>query len=121
MTNEAVRRVLLVDDDERARRTRALMLVTHGYTVDTIGSLRELDHAWERERYGLVLLSMTSGMKGELGSWKSIQREHPTQEFMFLLSASARLCPLFLDGDQVRDEEWPDSFLPRVQAAFAAS
>ncbi len=44
MANAAVRRVLLVDDDERGRRTRALMLVTNGYLVDTISSFQELDH-----------------------------------------------------------------------------
>ncbi len=64
---------------------------------------------------------MSSSMRGELASWKRVQREHPAQEFMFLPSASARLCPLFLDGEQIRREEWPDSFLPRVLEAFTSS
>ena len=96
------------------------MLVTHGYTVDTISGFREMDQAWEQTRYGLVLLSMTSTMRNEIASWKRIQREHPAQGFMFLLGASARLCPVFIDGDEVRGEEWPDSFLQRVQDAFTS-
>lgn len=121
MTDELLRRVLLVDDNDGARRMRALMLLTHGFTVDAISSLRDLDRPWEQTRYGLVLLSLTSAMRKDMASWKRIQQEHPAQEFMFLLSATTRLCPLFLDGDQVRTEEWPDSFLPRVQAAFSSS
>jgi len=118
MTNQGLRRILLVDDNDGARRMRALMLFTHGYAVDAISSLRELDRPLGQAGYGLVLLSLTSGMRRDMASWRRIQQEHPAQEFMLLLSASTRLCPLFLDGDQVRSEEWPDSFLPRVQAAF---
>ncbi|HYX70444.1 MAG TPA: response regulator [Terriglobales bacterium] len=118
MIDQAPRRILLVDDDERARRMRAMTLATHGYEVDSISGLRELHYGWEQARYGLVLLSMSASMRGEQSSWNRIQREHPAQGFMFLLGASARLCPLFLDGAQVRDEERSDAFLQRVQSAF---
>lgn len=119
MTNNLATKILLVDDDSQARRFRALMLLTHGYTVDAVGSLADLDRPWEKARYDLVLLCMGSNMRYEVGSWARIQREDPTQGFMFVLNGSERLCPLFLDGKQVRDEERSDSFLQRVQAALS--
>jgi len=113
--------ILLVDENENTRKHRALMLATQGYDVDTISTLAGLSLPWENAKYRLVLLSMGSGMKNEMGAWKRIQRDHPTQEFMFLLNASERLCPLFLDGDQIRDEELSDSFLQRVESALSSS
>jgi DNA-binding NtrC family response regulator len=121
VSKQRVPDILLVDDNENTRTLRALMLATQGYAVDTISTLAGLNHPWENARYRLVLLSMGSGMRGEMGSWKRIQRDHPTQEFMFLLNAAERLCPLFLDGDQIRDEELSDSFLQRVEAALSSS
>lgn len=119
MTHGLAMKILLVDDDSQARSFRALMLLTHGYTVETVGSLADLDHPWEEARYDLVLLCLGSNMRCEVGSWKRIQREYPRQEFMFVLNGSERLCPLFLDGKQVRDEEGSDSFLQRVEAALS--
>ncbi|MBZ5648172.1 MAG: hypothetical protein LAN37_13230 [Acidobacteriia bacterium] len=121
MSKQLAPTILLVDDNENTRTLRALMLATQGYAVDTISTLAGLQYPWENARYRLVLLSMGSGMRGEMGSWKRIQRDHPTQEFMFLLNSSERLCPLFLDDDQIRDEELSDSFLQRVESALASS
>ena len=96
------------------------MLATQGYAVDTISTLAGLSHPWENTKYGLVLLGMGPGLRGEMGTWKRIQRDHPTQAFMFLLNASERLCPLFLDDDQIRDEELSDSFMQRVESALSS-
>ncbi|HVP42305.1 MAG TPA: response regulator [Terriglobales bacterium] len=119
MSDNSAAKILLVDDNSKARKLRALMLLTHGYAVDTVGSLADLGRPWEDGRYGLVLLSMASRKGREIDAWKSIQRDHPAQGFMFVLSASQRLCPLFFNGDQIRDEELSDSFLQRVEAALS--
>ena len=110
--------ILLVDNNESSRKHRALMLATHGYGVDTISALSGLGGPWEDAKYRLVLLGIGLGTNAEMEAWKKIQRNCPSQRFMFLLNVSERLCPLFLDDDQIRDEESPNSFLQRVESAL---
>lgn len=110
--------ILLVDDNESSRKYRALMLATNGYGVDAISTLSGLGRPWKDAEYRLVLLGMGSTRNPEMEAWKRIQRDCPTQKFMFLLNVSERLCPLFLDEDQIRDEESSDSFLERVESAL---
>ena len=119
MKPEALTRLLLVDNNAEERRLRAFALANQGYEVDSIGTAAELEQDWDPAQYRLVLLSMDPGVRHEMGSWKRIQREHPAQEFMLLLSASEKLCSVSLDGVQIRDEESSDSFLQRLEVALS--
>lgn len=110
--------ILLVDNNEDSRKCRALMLATSGYGVDTISTLSGLGRPWKDAKYRLVLLGIGPGRNTEMEAWKRIQRDCPTQKFMFLLNVSERLCPLFLDDDKIRDEESSDAFLQRVESAL---
>jgi len=118
---DSANRILLVEGNADTRNLRAILLSTHGYGVDAIASLADLDDAWQAAHYRLVLLSTIGGVRNDMGSWKRIQHDHPAQGFMLLLDVSERLCPLFFDGVLVRDEEMSDAFLPRIEAALIAA
>jgi CheY-like chemotaxis protein len=112
-------RILLVEPDETSRAIRATALGDRGYDVDSVASLAELPSVWREARYGLVLLSLgRSGTSLDMTAWRGVQRDYPSQQFLFILTAPERLCPMYLDGEQIRDEERSESFLDRVEAAL---
>lgn len=112
-------RILLVDDNSQQRNTRALMLSTHGYEVESVHDTREACLRWHANRPHLVLLALSSTADRAFSFCQGIRESVPAQRVGFLLTESQYLCPVFLDGDMILEGEGPEDFLGRVQAMLS--
>lgn len=111
-------RILLVDDNSQLRNTRAVMLSTHGYEVESVSDTAEACLSWHAKRPDLVLLALSVGeMADQAFIWcQGIRDSIPAQRIGFLLAQTQYLCPVFLDGGVLLKGEGPEDFLGRVQA-----
>ncbi len=78
-------RILVVDDEAQQREIGAGMLVSMGYTVDTVGSGEEAVRFLKNNRVDLLILDMIMepGMGG-LETYKKILRIHPGQKAIII-------------------------------------
>jgi len=86
------RKVLLIDQKQVTRDTRANVLRSHGVEVDAADSLQRARVLWKPHRYDLVLLDVRRQFPGEaLQFYEQIRDASPRQRFAFLVG-SASLC-----------------------------
>lgn len=109
-------KILLVDDDPQLRNTRAVMLSTHGYEVESVPDTTEACQRWHANRPDLVLLALSERADRTFSFCPEIRESLPAQRVGFLLAESQYLCPVFLDGGVILKGEGPEDFLGRVQA-----
>ena len=116
---DAPARILLVGDTSRLRSSRAIMLGSHGYDVESIPSIPEAGRTWRANRPDLVLLALTHAADESLALWRSIRESDPEQRMGFLVSDAQYLCPVFFDGAQVLVGEGPENIVERVRELLA--
>ena len=109
-------RILLVDDNSQLRNTRAVMLSTHGYEVESVSDTTEACARWHANRPDLVLLALSDTADRAFIWCQGIRDSIPAQRIGFLLAQTQYLCPVFLDGGVILKGEGPEDFLGRVQA-----
>lgn len=111
-------RILLVDDNSQLRNTRAVMLSTHGYEVESVSDTAEACARWHAKRPDLVLLALSVGeMADQAFIWcQGLRDSIPAQRIGFLLAQTQYLCPVFLDGGVLLQGEGPEDFMGRVHA-----
>jgi DNA-binding response OmpR family regulator len=108
-------KILLVDDNSQLRNTRAVMLSTHGYEVDSVSDTTEACLRWHKNRPDLVLLALSKTADRTFTLCPGIRDSMPAQRIGFLLAESQYLCPVFLEGGVILKGEGPEDFLARVQ------
>ncbi|MGH9670485.1 MAG: hypothetical protein ACRD3A_10280 [Terriglobales bacterium] len=112
-------RILLVGDTSRLRSSRAIMLGSHGYDVESIPSTTEAGSTWRAGRPDLVLLALNNAADETFRLWKSIRESDPEQRVGFLVSDAQYLCPVFYDGRQILHGEGPENIVERVRELLA--
>lgn len=112
-------RILLVDDNQQLRDTRAVMLSTHGYEVEAVRDTTEACLRWHLKRPHLVLLALSKTADRDFIWCQGLRDSVPAQRVGFLLAQSQYLCPVFLDGGVILKGEGPEDFLGRVQAMLS--
>ena len=86
------KKVLLIDEKQTTRDTRANVLRGHGVEVDTADSLQRARVLWRPRRYDLILLDVRGHLPGEaLEFYEQIRDVSPRQRFAFLVGP-----PLYL-------------------------
>ena len=116
---DVLARVLLVGDTSRLRSSRAIMLGSHGYDVESILSISEAGRTWRDNQPDLVLLALTHAADESFALWRSIRESDPKQRMGFLVSDAQYLCPVFVDGTQVLVGEGPENIVERVRELLA--
>ncbi len=114
-------KILLVDDNQQLRDTRARMLSTHGYEVESVRDTTEACLRWHANRPTLVLLALSDTADRAFIKCPGIRESMPTQRVGYLLAQSQYLCPVFLDGGVILPGEGPEDFLSRVQEILSGS
>ena len=114
-------RILLVDDNSQLRNTRAVMLSTHGYQVESVSDTTEACMRWHANRPDLVLLALSESADRTFVHCPGIRESMPAQRVGYLLAQSQYLCPVFLDGGLILGGEGPEDFLGRVQAILSGA
>ena len=112
-------KILLVDDHQQLRDTRALMLSAHGYEVESARDTAEACLRWHANRPDLVLLALSETADPAFHACPGIRESMPAQRVGYLLAQSQYLCPVFLDGGVILPGEGPEDFLGRVQAMLS--
>jgi CheY-like chemotaxis protein len=80
------RKVLLIDEKQTTRDTRANVLRSHGVEVDAADSLQRAGVLWRPRRYDLILLDVRRQFPGEaLQFYEQIRDASPRQRFAFLV------------------------------------
>jgi CheY-like chemotaxis protein len=108
-----------VDDNQHLRDTRAVMLSTHGYEVESVRDTAEACLRWHVSRPHLVLLALSESADQAFIWCQGIRDSVPAQRVGYLLAQSQYLCPVFLDGGVLLAGEGPEDFLARVQAILS--
>ena len=108
-------RILLVDDDQQLRETRAGVLSTHGYEVESVRDTAEACLRWHANRPDLVLLALSKTADRAFHACPGIRESIPLQRVGYLLAQSQYLCPVFVEGGEWLRGEGPGDFLGRVQ------
>ena len=86
------KKVLLIDEKQTTRDTRANVLRGHGVEVDAADSLQRARILWRPRRYDLILLDVRGHLPGEaLEFYEQIREVTPRQRFAFLVGP-----PLYL-------------------------
>ena len=79
------KKVLLIDEKQTTRDTRANVLRGHGVEVDAADSLQRARVLWRPRRYDLILLDVRGHLPGEaLEFYEQIRDVSPRQRFAFL-------------------------------------
>jgi len=114
------KRILLVDDDTRARNVRSVILSTHGYEVEAVGDSAAALDSWKASRPDLVLVSLSPRLRASFDRVQEIMRTDSEQPVGHLVSSSLRLSALFFNDVMIRHPEEAEAFMQRVQALFSS-
>lgn len=108
------KRILLLDDDASRRSTRAVILLTHGYDVESVATIADALHACGASQPDLLLIGVTPSLTGR--SWlERIGKSRPQQRVAFLLNDGEKLCAVQFDGELLLPEEDSGNWLARVE------
>ena len=110
--------ILLVDDNSAERKTRAIMLSTHGYEVIATNNMENAYALCTTRRPDLVLLAVAVG--AGLALWQRMMAANPKQLIAFLSGNSLHLSPILSMSDMLCIHESPDNFIGRVEALLRA-
>ena len=110
--------ILLVDDNSTERKTRAIMLSTHGYEVVATNNVENAYVLCTTRRPDLVLLAV--GVSDGLALWQRMLGANPKQLIAFLSGNSLHLSPILSMSDMLCIHESPDNFIGKVQALLRA-
>lgn len=110
--------ILLVDDNSAERKTRAIMLSTHGYEVIATNNMENAYTLCTTRRPDLVLLAV--GVSDGLALWQRMVGSNPKQLIAFLSGNSLHLSPILSMSDMLCIHEGPDNFIGKVQALLRA-
>ena len=113
------KRILLVDDDSRARNVRSVILSTHGFDVEAVGDSDAALDSWRANRPDLVLVSLSPKLRSSFDRVQEIMRAGSEQPVGHLVSGSLRLSALFFNDVMIRNPEDAQAFMERVQALFS--
>jgi two-component system OmpR family response regulator len=113
--------ILVVDDDPGIRDVISEFLVRHGYTVDTAGDGREMEHALTRQKADLIVLDLM--LPGEDGLAICRRMARPDGPALIMLSAMGeetdRIVGLELGADDYLAKPCnPRELLARVRAVM---
>ena len=119
-------KILVVDD----KQSRAIMLNSHGYDVESIGNVIEAYLFIQKRHPDLVLLELDKENAGTFQLWEQLKISNPKQSVAFLIK-DALYRPLscvqdFLLGwrrkpeHQDKDRNSNNDLIDRVAALFAA-
>jgi CheY-like chemotaxis protein len=115
------RKVLLIDEKQPTRDTRANVLRSHGVEVDAADSLERARVLWKPHRYDLVLLDMRRQFPGEaLQFYEQIRDASPRQRFAFLVGPPvyvSRRWPLEVAFDDNSRGQWGETVTRFLAAA----
>ena len=85
------KKVLLIDEKQTTRETRANVLRGHGVEVDATDSLQRARVLWRPRRYDLILLDVRGHLPGEALEFYEQIREVTPRQLAFLVGP-----PLYL-------------------------
>ena len=85
------KKVLLIDEKQTTRETRANVLRGHGVEVDAADSLQRARVLWRPRRYDLILLDVRGHLPGEALEFYEQIREVTPRQLAFLVGP-----PLYL-------------------------
>ena len=85
------KKVLLIDEKQTTRETRANVLRGHGVEVDAADSLQRARILWRPRRYDLILLDVRGHLPGEALEFYEQIREVTPRQLAFLVGP-----PLYL-------------------------
>ena len=85
------KKVLLIDEKQTTRETRANVLRGHGVEVDATDSLQRARVLWRSRRYDLILLDVRGHLPGEALEFYEQIREVTPRQLAFLVGP-----PLYL-------------------------
>lgn len=107
------KRILLLDDDASRRSTRAVILLTHGYEVESVANISDALRACGADEPDLLLIGVTETTASR--SWpERIAKRYPRQRVGFLLNEGEKLCAVQFDGELLLAEEGPSDLISRV-------
>src|SRR5438876_3817922 len=115
------RKVLLIDEKQTTRDTRANVLRSHGVEVDAADSLQRARVLWRPRRYDLILLDVRRQFPGEaLQFYEQIRDASPRQRFGFLMGPPVYLSrnrPLEVTVADDWQGQWSDTVKRFAKAA----
>jgi CheY-like chemotaxis protein len=115
------KKVLLIDEKQITRDTRANVLREHGVEVDAADSLQRARVLWKFHRYDLVLLDVRRQLPGEaLQFYEQIRDASPRQRFAFLVGPPVYLSrnwPLEVTIDDTARGQWGETVTRFLAAA----
>lgn len=106
-------RILLVDDDASRRNTRAVILLTHGYDVESVATISDALDACETDEPDLLLIGTTQRASSR-SLLEQIGKSYPRQRVGFLLDEGEKLCAVQFDGELLLAEEAAGDWIARV-------
>ena len=99
------RTILLIDGDQSTRRRRVIMLLTHGYGVQAVETVGDVELPFSKPAPDLVLLRVDEAPDRSDSAFVLIRNAVPGQRIGFVLSDTHHLCQLFVNGVLVRPRE----------------
>jgi CheY-like chemotaxis protein len=113
MPKSRAKKILLLDDDALRRSTRAVILLTHGYDVESVATMSDALRVCGADEPDLLLIGVTQRMTPR--SWLDrIGKSHPRQRVGFLLNEGEKLCSVQFEGELLMAEEGPADLVSRV-------
>ena len=113
------RTILLIDSDQSTRRQRAVMLLTHGFTVRAVEGLENVTLPFTRPAPDLVLVRADQSPDRSDSAYTLIRNAVPGQRIGFLLDDGHRLCQVYVNGVLTRPrEELSGDLIQAVEAMF---
>jgi len=113
------KRILLVDDDARARNVRSMILSTHGYDVEAVADSDAALQSWKANRPDLILVALSRDSRASFDRVEEIMRSGSEQPVSYVVNNSLRLSALFLNDVMIRHPEEAEAFMHRVQTLFS--
>ena len=113
------RTILLIDRDQSTRRQRAVMLLTHGYLVQSAETVEDLKLPFIGSPPDLILLRLKEPHDHPKGDYAAIRKALPNQRIGVIFDDGHELCEVFVDGVLARPrEELVDDLMDAVKSMF---
>ncbi len=110
------KRILLLDKNQKTRDQHAIVLHASGYDVESAGNDPDAYLLCDSFRPDLVLVGFSEPTAGTRDVTDKMRRQNPNQRIAFLPRESLYLCPVFYNGELLRNGEGSAGFVERVEA-----
>ena len=116
-TDPLGKRVLLVDNHQKAREVRAQRLTVYGIVVDAVSTVREARFWLRHKHYDLVLLAVRGNAEETIVFRRGVLQHNPDQKVAFLVGPPDYLS--FTYGENVipmppQSSDWMDKLKGRL-------